>query len=179
MDTILSFDKNIILYMYETVPNFPLVQKFFSIITHLGDSGIIWIIIGIFLFLKKKSRKNGLLLLASLAFGHIFGTCVLKEIFQRQRPFIQLGLTPFITPPSSFSFPSGHSLSSFIAATCIFYYNKKWGIFAYILASLIAISRIILIVHYPSDVIIGSILGVIIALIFIMIFKKFKHNYNK
>ncbi len=179
MDIILNIDRNIILYINEILPNFPIIQKIFSTITQLGDSGIIWIIIGIFLLLNKKTKKTGILMLVTLALGSLLGTHLLKNIFKRQRPFIQLNLQPFITTPTSFSFPSGHSLSSFIGATCIFYANKKCGIFAYILATLIALSRVILIVHYPSDVIVGSILGIIISLTVIFLFKKFEQYYNK
>ena len=58
MDIILNIDRNIILYINEILPNFPIIQKIFSTITQLGDSGIIWIIIGIFLLLNKKTKKK-------------------------------------------------------------------------------------------------------------------------
>lgn len=179
MDIILNIDRNIILYINEILPNYPFIQKIFSIITQLGDSGVIWIVLGIFLLLNKNTKKTGILMLITLILGSFLGTHLLKNIFERQRPFIQLNLQPFITPPNSFSFPSGHSLSSFIGATCIFYTNKKWGILAYTLATLIALSRVILIVHYPSDVIVGSILGIIISLVTIFLFKKFEQYCNK
>ena len=133
------------------------------------------IIIGVFLTLNKSTRKHGVIMLTSLAIGSIIGNGLLKNIFERQRPFVELSLQPFIVAPSGFSFPSGHSLSSFASATCIFFTNKKWGIFSYIVAFLIALSRVLLIVHYPSDVIIGSLLGIIISSIVIWIFKKIRY----
>ncbi|WP_250278505.1 phosphatase PAP2 family protein [[Clostridium] colinum] len=178
MDIIFNIDKNTILSISEILPNYPSIIKFFSFITHLGDGGIIWIILGIAMILKKFTRKNGILMLSSLAIGSAIGNLILKNIFQRQRPFIELSLNPFISAPTSFSFPSGHSLSSFLAATFIFYTNKKWGIIAYILAFFIALSRVILMVHYPSDVIVGAILGLTIALFIIWILKKFKQCYK-
>ncbi len=175
MDIIFNIDKNIILNINELILTHPFIQSVFSFITHLGDAGLIWIIIGVFLTLNKSTRKHGVIMLTSLAIGSIIGNGLLKNIFERQRPFVELSLQPFIVAPSGFSFPSGHSLSSFASATCIFFTNKKWGIFSYIVAFLIALSRVLLIVHYPSDVIIGSLLGIIISSIVIWIFKKIRY----
>nr|WP_317358054.1 phosphatase PAP2 family protein [uncultured Tyzzerella sp.] len=178
MDTIFNFDKSVILYMNDTISNYPIIKDMFSFITHLGDAGLIWIAFGIFLIIKKSTRKNGIIMLFSLILGSIIGNGILKHIFERPRPFIELSLIPFIAPPGGFSFPSGHSMSSFIGATCIYYTNKKWGIIAYILALLIALSRVILLVHYPTDVLTGALLGIIVALFVITIFKHKVLNFN-
>lgn len=175
MDIIFNIDKNIILNINKIIPNYPIIQYVFSFITHLADMGLIWIVIGILLLFKKSTRKNGIIMLISLSIGSIIGNGILKNIFERQRPFIELSLQPFISAPSGFSFPSGHSLASFIGATCIFFTNKKLGILSYIFAFLIALSRVLLIVHYPTDVIVGSLLGIIIASAVIYIFKKFRY----
>ena len=74
--------------------------------------------------------------------------------------------------PNSYSFPSGHSSSSFAAATALFIMNKKTGVCAYVLAFLIAFSRLYNYVHFPSDVICGIILGILSALLIYFIFKK-------
>ena len=58
-----------------------------------------------------------------------------------------------------YSFPSGHTGSSFAAAFALYYYNKKEGILALILAALIGFSRMYLSVHYPTDVLAGFVLG--------------------
>ena len=81
----------------------------------------------------------------------------------------------------------GHTLSSFAAAMIIFAANKRWGIPAFILASLIAFSRMYLFVHYPTDIIAGILIGLFSAYITLLIFKKFgwikntqkNHNINK
>lgn len=179
MDTILNIDKNIILAINDTLNPNDFLVNFFSFITHLSDGGAIWIAIGLCLLLKKQTRQGGVLLLLGLAIASTIGNDILKHIFERPRPFVTLGLTPFIKAPYSFSFPSGHSLASFAGATIIFYLNKKWGILAYTLAILTALSRVILMVHYPTDVIAGSIIGIISSAIIIAIFKKIKQYYNK
>ena len=101
----------------------------------------------------------------SLAVCFIINNEILKNVIARPRPFTQLsGLNVLIPKPSDFSFPSGHTASSFAAAGAFFYYNnKKWGIFALILASFIGFSRLYLGVHYPSDVLFGALLGMLIS----------------
>lgn len=81
-----------------------------------------------------------------------------------------------IKEPMGYSFPSGHTGSSFAAAFTIYYYNKKKGILALILASLIGFSRMYLSVHYPTDVLAGLILGYLSSLVALKIIK---NKYKK
>jgi undecaprenyl-diphosphatase len=67
--------------------------------------------------------------------------------------------------PKDFSFPSGHSSASFASAVSIFLYRKREGICAIVLASLIAISRMYLFVHWPTDVLVGILLGITEAIV--------------
>lgn len=133
--------------------------------THLGDAGAIWIVTAITLLLFKKTRKAGICLGVSLIVTAILGNVVLKNIFARTRPFIEANYPIIINAPGGFSFPSGHTSSSFAAATAIALYFKKWSVPSFVLASLIALSRVYLYVHYPSDIIAGAILGIIITII--------------
>ena len=64
-----------------------------------------------------------------------------------------------------FSFPSGHTIASFEAATVLLKNSKKMGIPAMVLAIAIAFSRLYLYVHYPTDVLVSIVLGIILALI--------------
>lgn len=173
MNFIQYIDNNISLYLYNLISNSDIIKNVFSIITHLGDGGFIWIVFSVILFIKKSTRKYGIILIISLLVGLLIGNLFLKNLFERLRPFIQLDFIPLIPKPSGFSFPSGHSLSSFIGATSIFQYNKKFGIFAYILAILIAFSRVLLGVHFLSDIVVGAILGIIISYICNKVFFKY------
>ncbi len=138
----------------------------FPFITMMGDSGLIWVLIGIALAITKKYRKAALILFASLILTHIIGGLILKPIVARPRPFVTFpDVTLLINAPNEFSFPSGHAGSSFAAATILWKANRKFGIPALVLASLIAFSRVFLFVHYPMDIIVGAILGVLCALI--------------
>lgn len=140
------------------------LDKIFAFITHLGDAGAIWIITGVIMLFFKKYRKCGGLMLVSLAVCAIITLGVIKPLVGRMRPFQFMGIEPYITPPGGASFPSGHTSSSFTAATSVFLCHKKEGIAAYVLAVLIAFSRLYFYVHFPTDVIAGAILGVVCAL---------------
>jgi undecaprenyl-diphosphatase len=68
-----------------------------------------------------------------------------------------------IEAPTDYSFPSGHTIASFEAATVLLIRHKNWGIMAMVLAVLIAFSRLYLYVHYPTDVLSSIVLGIGIA----------------
>ncbi len=133
-------------------------------ITMLGNWGLLWIAVSAILMLKKKSRKIGITLIAGLLMGLIIGNGILKNLVARPRPC--WGDIPFerlIANPTDYSFPSGHTLSSFIAAITLYRADKRPGIAALVLAALIAFSRLYLYVHYPSDVLGAIALAFIIA----------------
>lgn len=147
----------------------------FPKITALGDGGIIWIILGIVFLCLKKYRKTGIGIMFALVLGVIIGNLFLKNIVTRIRPFdLVEGINLLINAPKDFSFPSGHTLSSISSATVIFMNNKKIGIYFLILAVLIAFSRLYLYVHFPSDVIGGAVLGVIIGIFSVYLSNKIK-----
>lgn len=161
----------------------PIWDSIFSFITTLGNSGAIWLVLGAVLLIFPKTRKCGLLMLITIAAGFLIGELLLKNIIMRERPFIAFPLdinsALLIPPPSGFSFPSGHTTSSFGGAVTIFLYNKKWGILALILAALIGFSRLYLYVHFPSDVLAGIILGTALAIVaFLLLDKRLKVAKN-
>ena len=152
-------------------------------ITKLGDVGFIWLLISIVLIfismiLEYKSKKEklttnydkilklrymGLTMIIALILEVFTVNICLKNIVNRPRPFqVDESINMLITASGS-SFPSGHTGSSFAAAVSVFLYNKKAGIAALVLASLIGFSRMYLFVHFPTDVIGGVVVGIICA----------------
>ena len=131
-------------------------------ISSLGDEGLIWIALSILLLLFPKTRKAGLASGIALLFMLITGNMILKPLVARLRPFtVNTAVELLIPPPTDFSFPSGHTYASFASASAIFRNNRKIGIPALILASLIAFSRLYLYVHYPTDVLFGILFGIL------------------
>jgi undecaprenyl-diphosphatase len=139
------------------------------IITLLGDAGIFWIAIAAILLFIPKTRKIGLSMGAALLMGLLICNVTLKPLVARIRPYdyelqhFQTQIPLLVEGLHDFSFPSGHTIASFEAATVILLYNKKWGIAAMVLAALIAFSRLYLYVHYPTDVLASVVLGIGIA----------------
>ena len=156
-------------------------DKFFSIITNVNNWYIAYIILLGISFFKGGTRGKiaaiGVILL--IVVTDQTGGHLLKDLIQRVRPCN--ALNDAITPlgcTGSYSFPSNHAFNNFAAAT--FYYRLfpklKWVLF--ITASLIALSRVYLGLHYPSDILGGALLGVIFGYAFaeiaILINKRYK-----
>ena len=121
------------------------------------------IVIGLILCFTKKYRKHGILMLLSLAVGYLLGEGIFKDLFARSRPVDALGLQLLIEHPSGYSFPSGHSCSSFAAAMSLCFANRKWTPYAFTMASLVAFSRLYHGVHYLTDILAGAALGMLVA----------------
>lgn len=137
---------------------------FFSTITHLGDGGIFWIILCVIMLCTKKYRKCGVLFALSMLCCFIIGNVTLKNLVARPRPcWVNTDITLLIRNPKDYSFPSGHSMVGFAGALSVWYANKKWGIAALVLAAVIAFSRMYLFVHYPTDVLLGTLIGLAVT----------------
>ena len=149
----------------------PLLDAVMPVITVLGDAGIFWMVIAAALLLFKKTRRVGLGMGIAMLMGLLLCNLTLKPLCQRPRPYdyqfdVFNKLIPLlIEQQHDFSFPSGHTIASFEAAGVIAQNNKKWGIPALILASLIAFSRLYLYVHYPTDVLVSVLLGLALAFV--------------
>lgn len=133
----------------------------FVFFTKLGDNGIIWILLTLIFLATDKYRKLGSAMTISLTICLLLGNEVLKELFARQRPFLINEISLLIAPPGGYSFPSGHTMSSFAAAAAIALTHKSAAKWAYILAALIAFSRIYLYVHFLTDVLFGALFGIL------------------
>lgn len=162
------------------IPRGPWGDLIMPILTYLGEYGGIWIVLTILLLCWKKTRLIGCTMAIALLFAWITGEYILKLLIARPRPFYSLPeLTLLIPPPGSFSFPSGHTASSFAAAFAIFFWRKRIGIVALIIAALIAFSRLYLYVHYPSDVLGGLLLGLFSAIGAFWLIKKWRYKKER
>lgn len=163
LEIISNFDWAVLHWIHNTLSS-PVLDFLMPRITELGDGGAIWILTGLALMCTKKYRKNGFILIIGLALGIVTGNFLLKNLIARSRPcWIDHSVALLIANPSDYSFPSGHTLSSVIAATILTLSNKKFGFFAIPFAALIAFSRLYLYVHFPSDVFGATIIGLAIA----------------
>lgn len=164
LEMLLNLDGGFLLFLQDSVRN-PILNSIMIFITSLGDEGMIWIAATVALLIPKKTRKIGIMSALALLGSLLINNNIVKNIVQRPRPFVTFTDLRIIIPtPSEFSFPSGHTSSSF-AAAAVFYRHlpKKLGLPSVILAGLIGFSRLYVGVHYPTDVIAGIIMGILLS----------------
>lgn len=147
------------------------INYFFKLITYLCEAGWACILLGVVLLFFKKTRRSGVLVLVSLAIGIVVTNLILKPIVARPRPFAEDdSIIDFLNSinyklPGEHSFPSGHTQVAINTATVLTIIYKRKGAWSFLPASLIAISRIFLCVHYPTDVLAGAVVGAVSAVI--------------
>lgn len=148
----------------------PFVIPFFKAISHSGD-GYLY---GAIAFTAwYASTVHALLFLKVALFAFLIEIPVficLKKMIQRERPFVSLAnCEAAITPSDKFSMPSGHSAAAFLFAFLIAEFFPELSALGYLWAAAVAASRLVLGVHYPSDVIVGAILGISCSCLSILI----------
>ncbi len=155
-----------ILYWIQEVVRHDWLNPIVIGITKLGDAGVFWLCSIVFFLFIKKERKTAIYALLSIVVCYVLTCVVLKNLVNRVRPYDAYSfLHILVAPEKDASFPSGHSSIAFSVAM-IYYYslsNHKLGIGFVVFAALIALSRLYVGVHYPSDVVAGIACGVLIA----------------
>lgn len=158
----------------------PVGDKIFSLITHLGDAGLLWIVLVLLLLIKPKTRKIALVAAIALLLDVILCNGIIKPIVARTRPCdINTAVELLIKHPSDYSFPSGHSAASFSFTFAMLFaaikktffrkeerlIAKKIFICSLITSVVIAFSRLYLYVHFPTDVLAGIVLGLLLGFV--------------
>lgn len=168
MDLLQRFDDSVILFL-DSIRGVSFIDSLMKFISFLGNGGWFYILIGIVMicFIKKypKVGKWGIVLLISLAISAIIVNLGIKPYVARIRPFDRLMLDIIIDTPYDYSFPSGHTTAAFGATVVFMYMNKKIGFIMLIFAVLMGFSRMYLMVHFPTDVICGALIGTVVSVI--------------
>jgi undecaprenyl-diphosphatase len=188
MTTIFEFDKFIFTWINTDWSN-PIFDLMMPILSHLADRNITWLWIIFIGFISamhfarsdktKESKFKRLPIIRAFVFFCLFSAMIygvnagayvgLKRSSNRSRPFVEQNAILRVSPATILklqedgSFPSGHACNAFMIAALFAERVRRKRIFFYGLASLIALSRIYLGVHYPSDVMIGSRLGLTVT----------------
>jgi len=142
------------------------LDRIMIFLSRIAENGEVWILIAVILICIPKTRRCGVTMGLALLIMLITGNLILKNIIARTRPcYIDQTIKMLVDRPLSYSFPSGHTFSSFAEAFTIWIYNKRAGAVALVLASGIAFSRMYLFVHYPTDILGGVVCGLLVAII--------------
>lgn len=152
---------------------YPAIDPVMTAITALNDSGLIAIIACLLMLCIPKTRRIGVVAAASLMLNTLVVNVALKPLVGRLRPYDVIdGLRILVDRQSDFSFPSGHSAAGFaVAIVMLRLLPKRWGVSAVVLALLIALSRLYVGVHYPTDVLAGIAIGAAAGLVCCRLFR--------
>ena len=137
VEQLMNFDMVILDLIQDNIKS-GLMDSIMPLISHLGDSGLVWIILSIGLVIPKKTRKLGFVMIIALVLNGIICNIILKPMLARIRPFdVNTSIKLLINKPRDFSFPSGHTSASFTAASVLFFRRSKLFVPSLILATLI------------------------------------------
>lgn len=171
IESLINFEGSILLFLQNYVRN-PVLNALLIPFTLSNNAGISCIlIVAVFIYFKSL-RKAGILMGISLLLEFLLNNLIIKNLFARIRPYEVIdGLILLVGKAPDYSFPSGHTGSAFALAVVIFMVmDRKYGIIALVLASLMGFSRLYVGIHYPSDVLGGVILGVVTSVIAVKCF---------
>lgn len=143
------------------------LDQLMNLFTRFGDYGAVWIILAAGMMLFPKTRTLGLLTLITLVVTALMGEGVIKHLVQRPRPPLPASTFLLLHQiPSTYSFPSGHTASSFGASITLSDWKSPKPVvrfvfmtLIYIIAVSISFSRLYLGLHYLSDIAGGVLLG--------------------
>ncbi|MFH7767246.1 phosphatase PAP2 family protein [Acinetobacter sp. BSP-28] len=140
------------------------VAYFFKMISRLGN-GMFW-----FVMLASLWMLQGAFYIVQLLYLLISGSIgtaiykILKNKTVRPRPYQVHQVIRLQEPPlDHFSFPSGHTLHAVMASTVMGYIQPMLLVLMLPFTILVAVSRMVLGLHYPSDVLVGALIGVVVA----------------
>ena len=180
MNTLAEIDKIIFFFINQSLSN-PITDFLMPIVTSFRSWLPLYILGILYLLLRFKSKGLYILIVLLFAVGlcDLINAQLLKEYFLRVRPCRALdNVNLLINCGAGHSFPSNHAVNNFAAATVLsYFFQRKIGIL-FFFASLVALSRVFVGVHYLSDILIGGIEGVIIGSIILYIVNKFDYNQS-
>lgn len=167
-----DFDQSVTLLVHQLYDwGGDLLTRIMEIISLFGKHGLFLIALSLLLVIFRKTRRFGTAMCIGIGLGALFVNIYLKVAIARPRPYTldfykQLWLLVGANVESDFCFPSGHTNAAFATMVPVFILGKKrWSWLALVFAVVMGISRIYLVVHFPSDVVGGMITGTIAGLI--------------
>ena len=176
MHAINAFEAQILIWL-QSVLGCPFLDAVAKALSWLGDHGRVFILLAVILLCFKKTRVLGAVLALALILDLMVVNMVIKPLVARIRPYdFDSAIRIIIAPPGDFSFPSGHTAVAFAAAASLGSLCKKARVPAFAFASLMGLSRIYLMVHYPSDVLAGAVLGSLCGLLAVFLWKMFENR---
>ncbi len=161
-----AFDADFLLWIQEHL-RCDFLNYIFPNITVLGNAGIFWILLTAVLLCFKKTRRAAICSLFALLGSLLLNNMLLKPLVGRTRPYEVIeGLKLIGKRATDPSFPSGHTAASIASAVALCrFLKKRYSIPLVALALMIGFSRLYIGIHYPTDVIVGLIDGILLGIL--------------
>ena len=160
------FDEQALVWIAQHVRN-GLLDPFMKIYTQLGNTGLLFIVLGLVLLLFKPTRKAGFSALCAMLIGLVVVNFTIKPLVARERPWLVIeNFVNLVPEKDPNSFPSGHTNAAFAFALALcMSAPKRWmKITAVCMAVVMGLSRLYVGVHFPSDVLAGALIGALCGL---------------
>lgn len=159
--------------MIHGLPHTPTSDRYITILSDLGE-GLGWVAAGIataWIGGHRGRRAGVATAVASLGTTYVVQELI-KPYFRRKRPWVNREILVVGIKTTDTSFPSGHTASSFAAATALTAFYPKAAPLAFLMAGGVGASRVHLGHHFPSDVVVGSVLGMVTGALTAWVIKK-------
>lgn len=160
-DVIQQFDERALMWIAQNI-RCALLDPFMKLYTQLGNTGMLFIVLGLLMLLFKPTRKAGFSALCAMLIGLVVVNFTIKPLVSRPRPWLVMENFANLVPEKDpNSFPSGHTNSAFAfaLAVCVAAPKRWMKITAVCMAAVMGLSRLYVGVHFPSDVLAGAVIG--------------------
>jgi undecaprenyl-diphosphatase len=145
--------------LFDNVRGNPVADRLFYVASELGDWSLIWHLLGTGQGLVRSDGfERAVALSTALGIESALVNGVVKSLFRRERPTVEVDRPHRLRQPRTTSFPSGHASSAFLAAALLSHRSRGAPVF-YGLAAVVATSRVYVRIHHASDVLGGAVIG--------------------
>ncbi|MEE8722019.1 MAG: phosphatase PAP2 family protein [Eggerthellaceae bacterium] len=151
----------------------PLLDQLMVAVSTAGNLGAIWVVLGCCLAATKRYRRVGIAVIVAVGLAGVATELVIKPLVMRPRPCeVNTAVTLLVSMPHGSSFPSGHTCAAFAACGALLFGRRSAGFgkpsigftaTVGVLAAVMGFSRLYLYVHYPTDVLAGCALGIVLG----------------